>query len=77
MTRLLSAGAWCIVRPTLQGKSGGCRVITFFTGPAFPVFPLNAFVKNETANLTKVECAALKKILSAITSTYKKRKESK
>ncbi len=60
-----------------KGKSGGYRVITFFTGPAFPVFLLNAFAKNETANLTKLECAALKKILSAVTSAYKQRKESK
>lgn len=53
-----------------KGKSGGYRVITFFTGGAFPVFLLNAFAKNEKANLTKVECATLKKILSAITTTY-------
>ncbi len=72
-----------------KGKSGGYRVITFFTGAAFPVFLLNAFAKNERANLTKMECATLKKILTAITTTYmakdrsgsqmknKKHKESK
>ncbi len=27
-------------------------MITFFTGAAFPVFLLNAFAKNEKANLT-------------------------
>ena len=53
-----------------KGKSGGYRVITFFTGAAFPVFLLNAFAKNEKANLTKMESATLKKILSAITTTY-------
>ena len=53
-----------------KGKSGGYRVITFFTGGSFPVFLLNAFAKNEKANLTKVECATLKKILSAITTIY-------
>lgn len=60
-----------------KGKRGGYRVITFFTGSAFPVFLLNAFAKNEKANLTKVECAALKKLLSAITATYEKRMDQK
>jgi hypothetical protein len=60
-----------------KGKRGGYRVIAFFTGPAFPVFLLNAFAKNEKADLTKEECAALKRILSAITATYKIQRESK
>ena len=60
-----------------KGKSGGYRVITFFTGAAFPVFLLNAFAKNEKANLTKPECAVLKKILNAITAACKKQRESK
>jgi hypothetical protein len=60
-----------------KGKSGGYRVITFFTGSAFPVFLLNAFAKNEKVNLTKLECAALKRILVAIAAPYEKRKESK
>ena len=60
-----------------KGKSGGYRVITFFTGSAFPVFLLNAFAKNEKVNLTKLECATLKRILGAIAATYGKRKEAK
>ncbi len=52
-------------------------MITFFTGPTFPVFLLNAFAKNEKADLTKQECAALKRILGAITATYKRQRESK
>ena len=60
-----------------KGKSGGYRVITFFTGPTFPVFLLNAFAKNEKADLTKQECAALKRILGAITATYQRQRESK
>ena len=47
------------------------------TGSAFPVFLLNVFAKNEKANLTKVECATLKKILGAITAAYQQRRESK
>ena len=60
-----------------KGKSGGYRVITFYTGPACPVFLLNAFAKNERTNITKAECAALKKILSAIAAEYGKGRESK
>ena len=60
-----------------KGKSGGYRVISFFTGSTFPVFLLNAFAKNEKVNLSKAECAALKRILNAITATYEKRRELK
>ena len=59
-----------------KGKSGGYRVITFFTGSSFPGFLLNAFAKNEKANLTRRECATLKEILGAITTSYRKRKVS-
>jgi putative transcriptional regulator len=47
-------------------------VITFFTGPTFPFFLLNAFAKNEKTNLTKAECTALKKMLSARVEMKKK-----
>ena len=60
-----------------KGKSGGYRVVAFFTGAGFPVFLLNAFAKNEKTNLSKAECAALKKILGGITAAYEKRRESK
>ena len=60
-----------------KGKSGGYRVITFFTGTALPVFLLNVFAKNEKTDLTKRECAALKDVLGAITASYRKRKASK
>jgi hypothetical protein len=53
-----------------KGKSGGYRVITFFTGASFPVFLLNAFAKNEKTNLTPRECAHLKELLGAITACY-------
>jgi len=31
------------------GKSGGLRVVTFYGGPALPVFVLSVFAKNEKA----------------------------
>jgi hypothetical protein len=54
-----------------KGKSGGYRVITFFTGVDIPVFLLNVFSKNEKTNLTAKECRVLKSILSKIAATYK------
>jgi hypothetical protein len=55
-----------------KGKSGGYRVITFYTGPAFPVFLLNIFAKGEKINLTMAECNALRVILAEIVATYRK-----
>ena len=55
-----------------KGKSGGYRVITFYTGPAFPVFLLNIFAKGEKINLTMAECNALRVILAEIAATYRK-----
>lgn len=51
-----------------KGKSGGYRVVTFFTGPDLPVFLVTVFGKGERANLSKAErngLAALTKILVA------------
>jgi hypothetical protein len=36
-----------------NGKSGGYRVITFFTGTDVPVFLLNIFAKNEKTDLKR------------------------
>jgi len=43
-----------IARPG-EGKSGGYRVVTYFTGETYPVFLLTVFPKNMKANLTKAE----------------------
>jgi hypothetical protein len=54
-----------------KGKSGGYRVITFYTGPDVPVFLLNIFAKGDKINLTKAECNELKGILSEIVAVYR------
>ena len=59
-----------------KGKSGGYRVITFFSGPNIPVFLLNIFAKTEKTNLTPRERSVLKTILTDLARTYA-RKESK
>ena len=55
-----------------KGKSGGYRVITFFTGLELPVFLLNVFAKGDKINLTKAERNELRAILAEIASTYQR-----
>jgi len=42
-----------------KGKSGGYRLITFYSGPEMPAFLLTVFSKGDADNLTKSECNAL------------------
>src|SRR5260370_25290649 len=60
-----------------KGKSGGYRVITFFTGTDIPVFLLNIFAKNEKTDLTAKECRVLKTILADMVQAYRPGRESK
>ncbi|MDA1276693.1 MAG: type II toxin-antitoxin system RelE/ParE family toxin [Verrucomicrobia bacterium] len=53
-----------------KGKSGGVRVITFYSGPEIPVFLLNVFAKNERTDLSASERAVLKKILGRLVEIY-------
>jgi hypothetical protein len=56
-----------------KGKSGGARIISFYTGVNIPVFLLNIYAKNEKINISKSEATALKAILNAITEEYSKK----
>jgi hypothetical protein len=53
-----------------KGKSGGYRVITFFTGTDIPVFLLNIFAKNEKTDLTPKERGVLRTILANTVTAY-------
>ncbi len=55
-----------------KGKSGGYRVITFYSGKDIPVFLLTLYSKGEKANLTKAERNELKSILGDIVKHYRK-----
>jgi len=55
-----------------KGKSGGYRVITFYSGKDVPVFLLAVYSKGEKANLTKAERNELKGILGDIVREYRK-----
>lgn len=56
-----------------KGKSGGVRIITFFSGADIPVFLLSVFAKGDKVNLTQTERNALKKILGSVAEVYRKR----
>ncbi|OHC83162.1 MAG: hypothetical protein A3G73_03315 [Rhodospirillales bacterium RIFCSPLOWO2_12_FULL_67_15] len=54
-----------------KGKSGGYRVITFFSGPDIPVFLLNVFAKGDKADLSQGERNALRAVLGELVDWYK------
>jgi hypothetical protein len=56
-----------------KGKSGGYRVITFYSGRNMPVFLITVFSKGEKANLTKAERNKLAIMTKAITASYETR----
>ena len=56
-----------------KGKSGGVRVITFYSGQDIPVFLLNVFAKGDKINLTQAEKNLLKKVLGQLAAAYRKR----
>jgi hypothetical protein len=57
-----------------KGKSGGYRVITFYSGKDIPVFLLNVFAKNEKIDLSQAERNELKMILVTLADAYRRRK---
>lgn len=54
-----------------KGKSGGFRLITFYTGKEIPVFLLTVFSKGEKSNLTPKECRALHSVARAMVAAYR------
>ena len=56
-----------------KGKSGGYRVITFYSGEDIPAFLLNVFAKNEKTDLTPAERNEFKAVLAALAQAYRRR----
>lgn len=54
-----------------KGKSGGYRVITFFSGEDIPVFLLDIYAKNDKDNLTRAEQNELKQVLQELVDAYR------
>jgi hypothetical protein len=55
-----------------KGKSGGVRVIPFFSGASIPVFLLTIFGKAEQADLTSAQRGELRRILTELVTEYGK-----
>ncbi|MBZ0302246.1 MAG: type II toxin-antitoxin system RelE/ParE family toxin [Anaerolineae bacterium] len=55
-----------------KGKSGGYRVITFYSGEDIPVFLLDVYAKGEKIDLTQDEKNILRNILREIVETYRR-----
>lgn len=56
-----------------KGKSGGYRIITFFTGPDLPVFLITVFGKGERADLAQKERNALGDMTKLIVEGYRRK----
>lgn len=56
-----------------RGKSGGYRIVTFFTGPKLPIFLITVFGKGERSNLSKAERNGLAKLTKILVSEYSKK----
>ena len=54
-----------------KGKSGGYRVITFYSGQDIPVSLIAMFSKGERADLSGVERTALAKMTKRLVETYR------
>jgi hypothetical protein len=54
-----------------KGKSGGYRVITFYTGPDIPVFLLNVFSKGDRVDLSQAERNELRRELGRLADDYR------
>jgi hypothetical protein len=54
-----------------KGKSGGYRVITFFSGAAMPVFLLHTYSKADRSDLSSDERADLKKLTKKLVEQYR------
>ncbi len=54
-----------------KGKSGGYRVITFFSGPAIPLFLLYAYSKADRSDLEGAQRADLKRLTKVLLDEYR------
>jgi hypothetical protein len=55
-----------------KGKSGGFRVIAFYTGPDIPVFLVAVFAKGDRIDLSQAERNELRKKLSILPEQYQR-----
>ena len=53
-----------------MGKRGGARVIYYYHSARLPLFLLSVYAKNRTANISKLECHAMKRLVPALVDRY-------
>ena len=58
-----------------RGKSGGYRVITFFSGADIPVFLLTVYAKSQKENITDKEKNTMKNLAKILVEAYKRKRE--
>ncbi|MGR3317437.1 MAG: type II toxin-antitoxin system RelE/ParE family toxin [Candidatus Anammoxibacter sp.] len=58
-----------------EGKSGGYRVITFFSGPDMPAFLITIYGKGKKTNITSAEKKVMKTLSNAIVDIYGSKKK--
>lgn len=58
-----------------KGKSGGYRVITFFSGPNIPVFLVTMYGKDQKANITAAEKNVMKILSTGIVQAYRSKEK--
>jgi hypothetical protein len=56
-----------------KGKSGGARVITFYSGADIPVFLLTMYVKGKKESITDAEKNTIKTVCGLIVDEYRRR----
>lgn len=57
-----------------KGKSGGYRVITFFSGPVLPLFLFYAYSKGSRANISGRQKNALHSVTREIVKSYRQKR---
>lgn len=55
-----------------KGKSGGYRVVTFYTGTMLPVFLIACLSKGDGANFTKAQRNNMAKVTKTIVEGYRR-----
>lgn len=58
-----------------KGKSGGYRVITFFSGVDIPVFLVTIYAKSQKENITDKEKKVMKTITGEIVEIYRRKQK--
>jgi hypothetical protein len=57
-----------------KGKSGGYRVITFFTGPNIPVFLITIYSKGEQDDLSQAQKRTMMQMSKTLVASYERKR---